>query len=233
MKSMECYADAIVLRHPVEGSAAIAAASVDCPVLNAGDGTGEHPTQALLDLYTIFSEMNVNELKNVVITMVGDLKHGRTVHSLAKLLAMFHVELNYVAPGMYDVSLHQIIKLVKITDQLQMPDEIIQELQQHGVKQLKTNDLKQVVATSDVIYVTRIQKERFNSATDYEAVKDSFLITPETIESAKPKMVLMHPLPRVNEISTLVDQDPRAAYFRQMKNGMFVRMALLNLLLNS
>ncbi|KAJ0403027.1 hypothetical protein P43SY_009568 [Pythium insidiosum] len=214
IKCLSCYADVLVLRHPVKGSAAIAAAATEKPVLNAGDGVGEHPTQALLDLYTITSEMGTADLRGKVVTMVGDLKNGRTVHSLSKLLAHFGVTLNYVSPA-----------------SLQMPRYIVEELAAKGVSQHETSDLESVVNQSDVLYVTRVQKERFESEDEYNAVKDSFIITPATIANAKSSLVIMHPLPRVGEISEAVDSDPRAAYFRQMENGMYVRMALLALVL--
>ncbi|OQR85172.1 aspartate carbamoyltransferase [Achlya hypogyna] len=215
MRCLECYADVTVLRHPVKGAAATAAAASRKPVLNAGDGVGEHPTQALLDLYTIYKEAKLAEmnLTGKVITMVGDLKNGRTVHSLAKLLAHFNVTLNYVSP-----------------ESLKMPKYIVDELNAAGVKQHETADLDSVLASSDVLYITR---ERFVTVDEYEAVKDSFIITPTTLTKvrAKATMILMHPLPRVNEIAVEVDADPRAAYFRQMEYGMYVRMAILALVL--
>ncbi|GAB9473924.1 Aspartate carbamoyltransferase [Globisporangium polare] len=216
IRCMECYSDVIVLRHPVKGSAAVAAAATRKPVLNAGDGVGEHPTQALLDLYTIYNELgrNLDDLSGKVVTMVGDLKNGRTVHSLSRLLALFNITINYVAP-----------------ESLKMPRYIFDELAARGVKQHETSDLDSVINQSDVLYVTRVQKERFESEEEYNAVKDSFVITLESIANAKKSMVIMHPLPRVGEIAEEVDADPRAAYFRQMENGMFVRMALLALVL--
>ncbi|TMW66335.1 hypothetical protein Poli38472_004100 [Pythium oligandrum] len=214
IKCMECYSDVIVLRHPVKGSAAIAAGATKKPVLNAGDGVGEHPTQALLDLYTIYNELGTSDLQGKVVTMVGDLKNGRTVHSLSKLLALFGVSINYVAP-----------------ESLKMPRYIYDELAARGVKQHETTDLESVINESDVLYVTRVQKERFESEAEYDAVKDSFCITLSTIANAKQSLVIMHPLPRVGEIAEEVDNDPRAAYFRQMENGMYVRMALLALVL--
>ncbi|RLN75022.1 hypothetical protein BBJ28_00018930 [Nothophytophthora sp. Chile5] len=220
MRCLECYADVVVLRHPVKGSALVAAEATKKPVLNAGDGVGEHPTQALLDLFTIYSELgDLENLKGKVVTMVGDLKYGRTVHSLAKLLAMYGTTFNYVSP-----------------ESLAMPRYVYDELAAQGVQQHETTDLDSVINQSDVLYVTRVQKvgveqERFESEADYNAVKDSFRITLASIAQAKPNMVIMHPLPRVGEIAEEVDTDPRAAYFRQMENGMYVRMALLALVL--
>ncbi|RMX62054.1 hypothetical protein DD238_005774 [Peronospora effusa] len=215
IRCLECYADVVVLRHPIQGSALVAAKATKKPVLNAGDGVGEHPTQALLDLYTIYTEVgDLENLKGKVITMVGDLKYGRTVHSLSKLLAMYGAALNYVSP-----------------ESLKMPRYVYDELAAQGIQQKEMTDLDSVINQTDVLYVTRVQKERFECETDYNAVKDSFRITLDTIKDAKATMVIMHPLPRVGEIAEEVDDDPRAAYFRQMENGMFVRMALLALVL--
>ncbi|KAG7392204.1 hypothetical protein PHYBOEH_006458 [Phytophthora boehmeriae] len=226
IRCLECYADVVVLRHSVKGSALVAAESTTKPVLNAGDGVGEHPTQAMLDLYTIYSEFgDLENLKGKVITMVGDLKYGRTVHSLSKLLAMYGTTFNYVSP-----------------ESLKMPRYVYDELAAQGIQQNETSDLDSVINQSDVLYVTRVQKvmawlydaylqERFESEADYNAVKDSFCITKATIAQAKSSMIIMHPLPRVGEIAEEVDSDPRAAYFRQMENGMYVRMALLALVL--
>ncbi len=212
VKTMESYTDAIVLRHPEQGSAAIAANAASKPVINAGDGAGEHPTQALLDAYTIREEMG--RIDGLTITMLGDLKYGRTVHSLAKLLTLFDVKINYVAPEI-----------------LQMPELLVKEVDAVGIEQHETTDLDEVLADTDVLYVTRIQKERFEDPSEYELVKNSYVITAETMRSAKEDMIVMHPLPRVGEIATEVDDDPRAAYFRQMEYGMYVRMALLSLVL--
>ncbi|CAI5702007.1 hypothetical protein KXD40_000339 [Peronospora effusa] len=215
IRCLECYADVVVLRHPIQGSALVAAKATKKPVLNAGDGVGEHPTQALLDLYTIYTEVgDLENLKGKVITMVGDLKYGRTVHSLSKLLAMYGAAFNYVSP-----------------ESLKMPRYVYDELAAQGIQQKEMTDLDSVINQTDVLYVTRVQKERFECETDYNAVKDSFRITLDTIKDAKATMVIMHPLPRVGEIAEEVDDDPRAAYFRQMENGMFVRMALLALVL--
>ncbi|MDJ0664965.1 MAG: aspartate carbamoyltransferase [Acidimicrobiia bacterium] len=212
VRTMESYTDAIVLRHPEKGSAARAAAAAAKPVINAGDGPGEHPTQALLDAYTIREEMGT--MDGLTVTMLGDLKYGRTVHSLAKLLTMYDVKINYVSP-----------------DILEMPESLVAEVDAAGIEQHATADLDEVLAATDILYVTRIQKERFEDPSEYDLVKDSYVITPETLSGAKERMAVMHPLPRVGEISTDVDSDPRAAYFRQMEYGMYVRMALLALVL--
>ena len=212
VRSLEAYVDVIVLRHPEEGATALAAQYTKKPIINAGDGVGEHPTQALLDLFTILEELG--EVDGLTITLVGDLKYGRTVHSLARLLSRYQVALNYVSP-----------------DILPMPDKIVAEIEETGTPQTVYTNLEDVIGDSDVLYVTRVQKERFENPADYDAVAGAYVISPETMKSAKDRMVLMHPLPRVNEISIDVDDDPRAAYFRQMEYGMYVRMALLALVL--
>ncbi len=213
IRTLECYADVIVLRHPETGSAAIAAKAAKKPVLNAGDGVGEHPTQALLDTFTIMEELG--RLDNLTVTMLGDLKYGRTVHSLARLLTNFtNIKLNYVSP-----------------DILKMPKEVMDEVGAKNVPQAEYSSLDKVLAETDVLYVTRVQKERFEDPADYEKVKGAYVIDPEIMKAAKQDMIVMHPLPRVGEISTDFDDDPRAAYFRQMEYGLYVRMALLALVL--
>lgn len=212
IRTLESYSDAIVIRHPEKGSAAEAAAAAAKPVINAGDGPGEHPTQALLDAFTILEEMGT--LDGLTVTMLGDLKYGRTVHSLAKLLTLFDVKINYVSPEI-----------------LRMPAGLVDEVGQAGISQVETTDLESVLPETDVLYVTRIQKERFENPEQYDLVKDSYVITAKTMESAKANMAVLHPLPRVGEIAREVDDDPRAAYFRQMEYGMYVRMALLALVL--
>jgi len=213
IRTLESYADIIVLRHPMAGAAEIAAQHAHVPVINAGDGVGEHPSQALLDVFTIREERGtVNGLR---ITLVGDLKNGRTVHSLVHLLSLYSIaELNYVSPP-----------------SLRMPREIIDEIEKKGIPQKEYTDLDEVIDRTDVLYVTRIQKERFASIEEFNQVKGSYVITPESLSKAKSNMVVMHPLPRIDEISTELDTDPRAAYFRQMENGMYIRMALLAIVL--
>ena len=212
IRTLEGYADVIVLRHPETGAAALAAKYARKPIINAGDGVGEHPTQALLDMFTILEERG--KIQGATVTMLGDLKYGRTVHSLARLLSLYDVKLNYVSP-----------------DILRMPREVVEELNARKIKQYETASLDDVLGETDVLYVTRIQKERFANLDEYEAVKGSYVISPETLARAKQDMVLMHPLPRVGEISEAVDSDPRAAYFRQVEYGMYVRMALLAMVL--
>jgi len=208
VRTLEQYADVIVLRHPQVGSAKSAAGYADVPIINAGDGPGEHPTQALLDLFTIWEELGtVDGLK---IAMVGDLRYGRTVHSLTRLLLHYDVNLRFVSPEI-----------------LRLPLKIMNQVIDSGLNARETHDVADVIDNVDVLYVTRVQKERFNDLAQYEEVRDHYEITPELMEKAKEKMVIMHPLPRVGEIHYGVDEDPRAAYFRQVRNGMYVRMALL------
>jgi aspartate carbamoyltransferase len=211
VRTLECYADVIVLRHPETGSAALAAKYAKKPIINAGDGIGEHPTQALLDAFTIHEEMGM--IDGLTVTMLGDLKYGRTVHSLARLLSLYNVRLNYIAPEI-----------------LRMPQEIMDELPR-TMAQKEYSSLEEALTATDVLYVTRVQKERFADEKEYESVKGSYVITPEIMQSAKQNMIVMHPLPRVGEISMEFDADPRAAYFRQMEYGLYVRMALLAMVL--
>jgi aspartate carbamoyltransferase len=211
VRTLECYADVIVLRHPETGSAALAAQYASKPIINAGDGIGEHPTQALLDAFTIHEEMGL--IDGLTVTMLGDLKYGRTVHSLARLLSLYNVRLNYLAPEI-----------------LRMPTEIINELPR-TMAQKEFSNIEDVLPVTDVLYVTRVQKERFASEEEYESVKGSYVISPEVMKNAKQNMIVMHPLPRVGEISMEFDSDPRAAYFRQMEYGLYVRMALLAMVL--
>uniref|UniRef100_A0A4W5PER9 Multifunctional protein CAD n=1 Tax=Hucho hucho TaxID=62062 RepID=A0A4W5PER9_9TELE len=208
VQTMSCYADVLVLRHPMPGAVESAARHCRKPVINAGDGVGEHPTQALLDVFTIREELGT--VNGMTITMVGDLKHGRTVHSLARLLTQYRITLRYVAPK-----------------NLHMPSEIIDFVASKGIKQEEFESIEEALPDTDVLYITRIQKERFSSEEEYKACFGQFILTPHIMTGAKRKMVVMHPLPRVNEISAEVDTDPRAAYFRQAENGMYIRMALL------
>jgi aspartate carbamoyltransferase len=208
IRTLESYSDVIVLRHPEVGSAATAARYAAKPVINAGDGVGEHPTQALLDLFTVVEELG--KIDKLRVAMVGDLKYGRTVHSLTKLLVNFDVEFVFVSPEI-----------------LSMPEDVLDVVRSRGHKFDVTNDVEPVVGEVDVLYVTRVQKERFSDMAQYDRVKDQYVVDEALMSKAKREMIVMHPLPRVNEISYGVDDDPRAAYFRQMRNGMYIRMALL------
>ncbi|XP_074101855.1 carbamoyl-phosphate synthetase 2, aspartate transcarbamylase, and dihydroorotase rudimentary [Cotesia typhae] len=205
---MAGYADAVVLRHPEPSAVARAAQHCRKPMINAGDGVGEHPTQALLDIFTIREE--IGTVNGLTITMVGDLKHGRTVHSLARLLTLYNVNLRYVSPP-----------------GLGMPEHVVSYVAQRGIPQEKFASLEEVLPDTDVLYMTRIQRERFLSQDEYNQVCGHFVVTPQVMTRAKKKMVVMHPLPRNFEISPEFDTDPRAAYFRQAECGVYVRMALL------
>jgi aspartate carbamoyltransferase catalytic subunit len=208
IRTVSQYADVIVLRHPRTGSAKEAADATPIPVINAGDGAGQHPTQALLDVYTIQKELG--SLKNLTISLVGDLKNGRTVHALVEVLSLFQSKLYFVSPGL-----------------LRMPEEITANLKGKGMKIVETEDMMEAANASHLIYMTRIQKERFADLSEYEKVKGSFIINQTFLNKLKKKITILHPLPRVDEIHPDVDTYSGAAYFRQMRNGVFVRMALL------
>jgi aspartate carbamoyltransferase len=197
-----------VLRHPRIGSAKEAADAVDIPVINAGDGAGQHPTQALLDLYTIRKELG--GFKDLTISLVGDLKNGRTVHALVEVLSHFGVNFYFVSPSL-----------------LRMPEEIVVRMNEKGCKVIETEDLALAASRSDLIYMTRIQKERFGDLSEYEKVRGSYIVNREFIDGLKKKITILHPLPRVDEINPDLDSYAGAAYFRQMRNGVYVRMALL------
>ena len=207
------YADVIVLRHHEEGAARRAAAVSDVPVINAGDGKGQHPTQALLALFTIRDE--IGRVDGITVAMVGDLANGRTVRSLAYLLSKFRdVRLVFVAPPA-----------------VAMRDDIKAHLDENGVAWSEESDLGAVLQHVDVVYQTRIQKERFDSEDEYRQVRGVYVIGAEAMKALRPQAIVMHPLPRVDEITTEVDADPRAAYFRQARNGLHIRMALLDMVL--
>lgn len=206
------YADVIAMRHPEIGSVEKLADGANIPVLNAGDGAGEHPTQALLDVYTIHKELG--KLDGRRVAMVGDLKYGRTVHSLSMLLSHFGVELNFVSPA-----------------ELKMPEYVCRSLKEKGVKYSETEDMSEAMKEADVLYMTRIQEERFEDEKEYEKYKGGYVLTRDLIEERHPNLLVMHPLPRIWEIAQDVDGLPSAAYFRQVENGVSVRMALLALVL--
>lgn len=208
------YADLAVIRHPVVGSAKELADGASIPVLNGGDGAGQHPTQALLDMYTIQKEKG--DLEGLTVALVGDLKNGRTVHSLSGLLADHGVRYYFVAP-----------------QTLRMPAEITDGLRRRGVAIIETEDLAEAAPKSDVLYMTRVQKERFSDPAEYERLKQAYVLDRSLVERAKPNVTIMHPLPRVGEIATDVDDYEGAAYFRQAANGVWVRMALISLVTGS
>lgn len=211
IRTAESYCDVIVMRHPKEGSARMAAEFAEVPVINGGDGAGHHPTQCLLDLFTIRREKG--KIEGNKVALLGDLKYGRTVHSLAYALALFGVDMVFIAPP-----------------SLQMPKEVIEECKELGVSLSMKNSIEDL-SDIDVLYVTRIQKERFPDPEEYLKVAGSYRIDLKVLENVKDDMIIMHPLPRVYEISPEVDETKHAAYFRQAFNGVPVRMALLALVL--
>lgn len=210
--SIHDYVDIIVLRHPEIGSAQLVAEVAECPVINAGDGSGQHPTQALLDIYTIRQEKG--RIDGLTIALAGDLKHGRTVHSLAQVLSLYNVKLLLVSP---------------LT--LRMPEEIVRGLENAGVIIEQTQDLHKALYSCDVLYITRVQRERFVNTEEYENLKGVYVLTKEMIKIVDKDITIMHPLPRVNEIDSAIDEMPAAVYFRQAANGVPVRMALLSLII--
>ena len=208
-RTISCYADIIAMRHPKEGAPMVAAMSASIPVINAGDGGHNHPTQTLADLLTISREKG--GFDNLTVGFCGDLKFGRTVHSLISAMERYEgVKFVLVSP-----------------DELTVPDYVKRELDKRGIPYIETTDLNSVMPELDILYMTRVQQERFFNEEDYLRLKDSYILTPEKLENAKPDMIVMHPLPRVNEISVAVDSDPRACYFKQVLNGKYMRMALI------
>jgi len=212
IRMVESYSDAIVLRHPQEGAARLAAEFTERPVINAGDGAGQHPTQTLLDLYTIWDEKGSIEGQNV--TLVGDLRYGRTVHSLTYALAELGAHLTFVSPPT-----------------LEMPREILEHVKERGLAFRTAHRLDEVMRDSDVLYVTRIQKERFPDPQEYEEVAGSYRVDEAVLREAKRGLIIMHPLPRLSEIAPEVDRTKHAVYFKQASNALPVRMALLDLIL--
>jgi aspartate carbamoyltransferase catalytic subunit len=213
-RMLESYADVIVQRHPAVGSARALADAASVPVINAGDGTGEHPSQALLDLFTI--EREKGTLEGLTVAMVGDLKNGRTVHSLSKALSHWNTRLILCAPNA-----------------LRMPAELVSQLRDTGMVVIETENMDAALGQADVAYVTRIQQERFAQIEEYLQYKGVYVITAEAIAKAKTGITIMHPLPRVDEITTDVDPLTNAAYFRQARYGVFTRMALLAMVLGA
>lgn len=205
------YADAIVLRHPKEGAARLASEFSSVPVINAGDGAGQHPSQTILDLYTIRQRM---PLDGINVGILGDLRYGRTVHSLAYALSLYRVRLHAIAP-----------------EGLELPQNVIHELKEREMEVHECRELDGVIHELDVLYVTRIQRERFPDSASYYDVASSYRITPELLSSVRPHLIVLHPLPRVDEIDPRVDALPQAGYFEQARNAVPVRMALLQELL--
>ncbi len=211
VRVIEGYADAIVLRHPKEGAAQMASEYVDVPLINAGDGAGHHPTQTLLDLYTI---RTAQQLDGLTIGIMGDLKYGRTVHSLATALTAFDTDQHFISP-----------------DSLRLPDQVRYDLQQAGATVTEHTELASILSELDVLYVTRIQRERFPDESEYRAVAGEYRIDMDTLAAAPDDLTIMHPLPRIDEIAPAVDHTAYAHYFTQAHNAVPVRMALLELLL--
>ncbi|MBE6616575.1 MAG: aspartate carbamoyltransferase [Ruminococcaceae bacterium] len=209
-KVISCYADIIAMRHPKEGAALVAANNASIPVINAGDGGHCHPTQTLADLLTIYREKG--RLNNITVGFCGDLKFGRTVHSLINALSRY--------TG---------IKLVLISpEELKVPGYVLKDtIIKNGIPYVETTDLESAMPELDILYMTRVQRERFFNEEDYLRLKDSYILTPEKLNNAKSDMCILHPLPRVNEISVAIDKDPRACYFKQVFNGKIMRMALI------
>jgi len=214
VRVVENYADVIAVRHPLEGAARLAAEFAEAPIINAGSGAEEHPTQALLDLYTIVKEKG--KIDGLNIALIGDLRYGRTVHSLAYALSLYDVKLYLVSP-----------------ETLRMRKEVLKTLRDKKVEVIEKNRVEEIIGDADILYVTRIQKERFPDPAEYAKVKGSYKIDLETLKDAKEDMIILHPLPRVDEIAPEVDSTPHAKYFRQVWNGIIVRMALLALILGA
>lgn len=212
IRTVNNYVDLIVMRHPIEGSARYASEIATVPVINAGDGANQHPTQTLLDLYSILKTQGT--LENLNICMVGDLKYGRTVHSLLMAMSRWTTSFNFVAP-----------------EELKMPDEYKLYLRNLGLDYYETADLNEVINMADIVYMTRVQRERFSDPMEYEKVKNAYVLHDYMLSDTKPEMRILHPLPRVNEISTDVDGNTKAYYFEQALNGVYTRQAIICLLL--
>lgn len=212
MRVVAAYSDLIIIRHPQEGAATLAREAASCPVINAGDGANQHPTQALLDMFTI--QECQKEINGLSIALVGDLKYGRTIHSFTELCSLFDVRLYLVSP-----------------ETLALPESVCDAMKKRGIRFSFHQSLEEVIPKVDILYMTRIQQERF-SRSEYQLVRDQFILTPGVLVKAKPNLKILHPLPRVNEISKEVDDTPYAYYFEQAANAVPVRQALLGLILN-
>jgi aspartate carbamoyltransferase catalytic subunit len=212
IRTVNNYCDLIVMRHPIEGSARFASEISTVPVINAGDGANQHPTQTLLDLYSIRKTQGT--LENLNIFMVGDLKYGRTVHSLMMAMSRWNATFNFISP-----------------DELKMPDEFKLYLENMGLKYYEHSDFTDIISRADIIYMTRVQRERFSDPMEYEKVKNIYVLRDEMLKNTKPNMRILHPLPRVNEIHINVDSNSKAYYFEQALNGVYTRQAILCTLL--
>jgi len=206
---VSCYADAIVMRHPLEGAARYAAEVSPVPIINAGDGANQHPSQTLLDLYSILKTQGT--LENLTICMVGDLKYGRTVHSLIQAMSHFNPQFKFIAP-----------------DELRLPEEYRAFCRQKGIPFTESQELTDNFNDADILYMTRVQKERFLDPIEYERVKNVYTLCNAMLSSSKPTLKILHPLPRVNEISMDVDSNEKAYYFKQAQNGLYVRQAIVS-----
>ncbi len=206
------YSDLIIMRHPIEGSARFASEVSPVPIINAGDGANQHPTQTLLDLYSI--KKTQGTLDNLNIFMVGDLKYGRTVHSLMMALTHFNPTFNFISP-----------------EELKMPDDYKVYLDQLGIKYYEHTDFTEYISDADIVYMTRVQRERFSDPIEYEKVKNVYVLRNSMLENTKENMRVLHPLPRVNEINEDVDSNPKAYYFEQALNGVYTRMAIMSAIL--
>lgn len=212
IRTVSNYSDLIVMRHPIEGSARFASEVASVPVINAGDGANQHPTQTLLDLYSIRKTQGT--LENLNIFLVGDLKYGRTVHSLLMAMSQFNVTFNFIAP-----------------EKLKMPNEYKMHLDSLRLKYYEHTDFTDIISEADIIYMTRVQKERFSDPIDYEKVKNVYILKNKMLKNTKPNLKVLHPLPRVNEINEDVDKNEKAYYFQQALNGVFTRQAIISLML--
>lgn len=208
IKTVSCYADLIVMRNPIEGSARLASEVAGVPIINAGDGANQHPTQCLLDLYTI--RQTQGSLDNLKIALVGDLKFGRTVHSLVQAMCNFNTTFYLVSP-----------------EELKLPSSVKRYIKDAGLEYHQTMDMNEIINEVDILYMTRVQRERFSDHLEYERVKNAYILHNNMLEESKPNLKILHPLPRVNEINTDVDGNEKAYYFEQAQNGVYVRQALI------
>lgn len=212
IKIVSSYCDLIVIRHPLEGAAKYASEVSSVPVINAGDGANQHPTQTLLDMYSI--KKTQGTLNNLNVFMIGDLKYGRTVHSLLMAMSQFNTNFYFISPP-----------------ELSMPDEYKHHLNKLGLKYYEHRDFTGLIENADIIYMTRVQKERFSDPLEYEKTKNAYVLRNEMLKNSKPNMKILHPLPRVNEIDTDVDDNQKAYYFDQARNGLYVRQAIISSIL--
>jgi aspartate carbamoyltransferase catalytic subunit len=209
IKMVSNYADLIIMRHYLEGAARYASEVTDIPIINAGDGANQHPSQTMLDIYSIYKTQG--RLNNLTITMVGDLKYGRTVHSLIEGMSHFNPRFNFIAP-----------------EELRLPDIYKQWLEEHGIPFEENIEFsEEIINSSDILYMTRVQRERFTDLMEYEKVKNVYILKERMLEKSRPNLRILHPLPRVNEISTDVDDNPKAYYFEQARNGVYARQAII------